>query len=525
MRGEEVGDAEFAAPALQLTPATETLLADALNVFSFEQKDATARQLLNDLLLASVGESRVPLARIAAHVPQEGLDDQVLTLANAGAVEGGKLSDSREAQKLVELFVGLRDIQRGQKTVSPLTPRVLADFFKFYIRLRQNHSQPAAAMRAAELALWSKLGSGLRKKANDKLLEVFGKSDEVAGELPFPRLTADGTWFGETLVKHGSRQARAPNEQRFPMQPVVNDKGEVVGASRVKDLSLIADAVEMGDGQPISATDDDNGETVELFREFGALTGRPVTVIDLPRDVDIGSLIEKLVLTDDPAVKGGFIPELQELAQAVRDGHILVLRGCGNIPSEKLELLNALADGRRYLEKPISRGEPLAAHKNTRLVFLRRPASPHHYSPAIENRVIEPQLSTRETELTDDTMERRIADLAVLINKRGGISWDLAERLATLHTILNQHMRLSTFSWSKVVGSFLNRDAEAVATRLKWLLDHNVADDPVELLHHLVQRVYGMRLDPPADRMLLEHISKQALRARGDKSIWLPSPA
>ncbi len=507
---------------LAIDTAAEVVLADALSLFD-QPADAGLRELASRLLLGAAATEAV--TRVVGHLPTAAVSAALRRRAESGAITDGRITNPKEVERLIDLFTALREMQRGQKTISPLSPRVLSGYLSFYIKLRSTCSEPAAAMRAAELTLWSKLGTPMVKPAVDALVGIFGREKVDDANLPFPQVSPEGTWFGTTLVRQGKLTPREPNEQRFPMQPVANDKGELVGASRVKDLALIADAIEMGEGRPLSATDDDNGETVELFREFGALTGRPVTVIDLPRDVDIAMLIEKPALTLDPTVKGGFVPELQELAQAVRDGHILVLRGCGNIPSEKLELLNSLADSRRYIDKPISRGKPLEAHPEFRLVFMRRPGSLHKYSPAVQNRVIEPQLSTREAELTEETMERRIAELAVLINKRGGIAWDLAQRLATLHTILNQHLRLATFAWSKVVGSFLNRDAEAVATRLKWLIDHNVSDDPAELLHHLVQHVYGMRLDPPADRMLLEHISKQVLGARGDKIALAAEPS
>jgi MoxR-like ATPase len=477
------------APELQLDGQLARLFADVLSVFSYDKKDAPIRAVINALLeKAKVeGPELMNLTQWAGDL----LDSDVRARADRHAVHAGKLLDPEEADRAVELFTSLREMQRASKTpgTSPLTPRIFSSFLDLFVQLRGRAPAAEAAQRAAELSLWSKLGPKLEAKATAKLVETFGANDRPLEKYTKPEQGQTGVYFGDTFIEYGGARPWTLDSSRFPPTP-----------ARCKNLTLLADAISLGKGRPISCSDDENGETVETLRELGRLTGRQITVVSLPPNVDIEGLIERLVASEKAEDKGGFEAELQQIGQAVKEGHILVLRGCGNVPTSKLERLNSLGDGRQGIRLPRS-GDWLKAAPGFRMVMLRTPDAVHEYSPALQNRLIEPLLTTRSS---GTQLDERAAELALAIEERTKISREAAQLLGSFHTYLNQLIRESKFASGRAVGSLLNRDAEAIGFRLKWLSDRNVVDDEKEMLAYLVNELYGERFLPEKDKQTLK---------------------
>lgn len=478
-----------AAPEIQLTEDLARLLADGLSLFSYEKKDAPVRAAINALLQKSKVEG--PELMYLTQWSGDLLDSDVRARADRHAVHAGKLLDPAEADAAVELFTSLRDLQRASKTpgTSPLTPRIFSSFLDLFVQLRGRTSAAEAAQRAAELSLWSKLGPKLEAKATAKLVETFGANERPIEKYTKPEQGQTGVYFGDTFLEYGGARPWTLDSSRFPPTP-----------ARCKNLTLLADAISLGKGRPVSCTDDENGETVETLRELGRLTGRQITVVSLPPNVDIEGLIERLVASEKAEDKGGFEAELQQIGQAVKEGHILVLRGCGNVPTAKLERLNSLGDGRQGIRLPRS-GDWQKAAPGFRMVMLRTPDAVHEYSPALQNRLIEPLLTTRSS---GTQLDERAAELALAIEERTKISREAAQLLGSFHTYLNQLIRESKFASGRAVGSLLNRDAEAIGFRLKWLSDRNVVDDEKEMLAYLVNELYGERFLPEKDKQTLK---------------------
>lgn len=414
--------------------------------------------------------------------------------AEAAAVVNGKLFDPAEADRGAELFIKLRDLSRASKVrgLSPLTPRIFTSFLDLYVSLRRQVGSAEAAARAAELALWSKLPPGVEKKALAAMVECFGQRGEERALEP-PRTADDGVWFGTTLIPYGSARPWAADVARFP---VTNE--------RKRNLSLLADAIALGQGRPIACTDDANGETLEELRELGRRTGRPVTVVTLAPNVDLEALIEKYGRSDEEGAIAGFAGVLQQIGQAVRDGHLLVIRGANNVPTTVLERLNSLGDGNQGIRLPRSK-RWLQAHPDFRMVLMKTPGSNKAFSPALENRMLEPLLSTREW--TNTPLEARAAELAEIVLRRTGISEGSAMRLAVFHTYLNDVLREKGLSGALNIGSLLNRDAEAVARRLAVMKRPGSVEDETEVLHHLLLSHYGERFDSAHDRALIAEIA------------------
>jgi MoxR-like ATPase len=433
---------------------------------------------------------------------------KALAEALATPVLDGKLTSRDEVTQAVEIFCQLRTLQQRSTTgVTPLSQRVFSSFFEILTSLRgRGISSQAALMRAAELTILSKMGRANEAKAVKVITNVLGDV-ATGGSAAVPLIGEKSVVFGDTAMQKGKQlPAWAPDNRRFPLTP-----------ARCHNLALLADAVELGRGRPISCSDDDNGETVEVIRELGRLTGRPVTTVTLSKNVDIDGLIEKLTLSKDPKAIGSFEPELQQIGVAVRDGHLLVLRGCGNIPTTKLERLNSLGDGRQSITLPRT-NDTIDAHPDFRMVMLKKPNAPFGYSPALENRLLEPMLTTRAEGRGD--LDQRVGELAGVLRERMGISQKNAVNLAAFHTYLNEVMRQGVFTSSRAVGSFLNRDAEAVAQRLSWLQQKgSVSVDDAELLHGLVLQVYGERFATDGDRVLLDKVAQRALGATGDEFV------
>ncbi|MCK6547283.1 AAA family ATPase [Myxococcota bacterium] len=489
-------------PSLELDDKKLRTFADALNVFTFEKKDAPLRAVLSTLLARTTGAGQ--LARLTELVPEASIGEAVRLRADHDGVVGKRLVRSSEVESAASFFHAVRELQRasGDDGLSPLTPRIFSSFMELFVQLRSRTSVIAAATRAAELALSAKVGKKLEKQVTKELLAHFGQGDVGDDRFAAPAPGDKGVWFGDTFIDYGSERPWKADNSRFPLTP-----------ARCKNLTLLADAVDMGKGRPISCTDDENGETVETLREFGRLTGRQVTVVSLPPNVDLESLIEKLSVSDDPKAQGGFEPVAQQIAQAVKDGHILVLRGTGNIPTSKLERLNSLGDGRQGIRLPRS-GEWLEAAPSFRMVMLRAPGSVHEYSPALQNRLVEPLLTTRDREVAP---ELRAAELALAIQERTKISETAALRLGAFHMYLNQLIREGKFASGTAVGSLLNRDAEAIGHRLKWLQDRHVVEDELEMLHYLAMEVYGERFLPERDREYLREKADAWFGADGRK--------
>ena len=493
-------------PVLRLDAALERTLTDALNVFSNAKKDAPLRAVLHQLLeVAQRPEGAA--ARIGARVQADLLSADLRALAEGEAVVGGLLANPEEAEAAAELFVELRALQKkaGEPGLTPLTPRIFSTFMDLFVELRDKRGLGGAVLRAAELTLWPKLPRAERKRATALLFERFGQVNEGGKAIGAPHQGDRGVFFGETFVGYGEGRPWKASNERFPMTP-----------ARCKNLALVADAMEMGRGRPVSLTDDANGEAVETLREYGRLTGKQVTVVSLPPNVDLENLIEKLVVSQDGKAKGGFEPELQQIAQAVRDGHTLVLRGCGNVPSTKLERLNSLGDGRQGLKLPLS-GEWLSASADFRMVLMRAPDGVHRYSAALENRLLSPPLTTQEAETTQAALENRAAELAAVVRERTGISDDAANKLGVFHTYLNELIREGKFASGRAVGAFLNRDAEAVGRRLAWLEERRAVEDESETLLELVMEVYGERFGSEKDREQLRASAERAFGAEGGR--------
>ncbi len=500
LSGEEVDLTKLGpAPSLQLDASGEQVVADILSVFTHDKKDAPVRELVGRLLAACTDDASC--TRVVGMVGSAGLPEAVLARADKAGVVGDRLTSADEVERGTRLFFELRGLQ-GQGSRSPLTPRLLSSFFELYIEKRRQSGPAAAAIGAAQLALLSKMGPAQEGKALAKVVEIFSQAEaeRIDDLLPRHAESSSGIRFGRTLIDYGADTRFAPDHRRFPLTE-----------ARVRNLALLADAVAMGRGRPISITDDPNGESIDTLREFGRLTGQRLLEVTLTPNIDIEGLIEKLVLSEDPKALSGFVPELQQIGQAVREGHLLVLRGCGSIPSAKLERLNSLGDGRRSVELPRS-AETLRAAPGFRMVMMRKPDAPHRYSPALENRLVEPLLTTRVAGQNAGAVQARAEELFHAVQRRTQISADVAKALARLHVTFNELLRAGVFTSGAAVGSFLNRDAEAVGRRLKWLLDHNAVDDERAGLMQVVCEVYGERFEPEADRALIEKLTRDLLQ-------------
>ncbi len=480
-------------PIFAFTPEQERALAVALWQFKGDNF-APLRELVSALLVKAKDPQSA--ARVAGMVPAGSLSTEAMKIADANVVVGDRLTSAEEVARLVAFFDELRTLQAGAGA-SPLTPRVLSSFLELYIEKRRTTGVAGSAMRAAELTLLSKMPRDLESEALSRITRTFGHAASEAVDLLVPRQEGDGVYFGNTQVPLGAETPWRPSNERFPLTP-----------ARVQNLACIADADVMGRGRPMSLTDDPNGESMETLREYARLLGKRLVVVTLTPNTDIEQLIEKLVLTDDPAVKGGFTPEMQEIAQAVQNGHLLVLRGCGSIPSSKLERLNSLGDGRQSVDLPRS-ARTIKAHPNFRMIMLRKPGSPHEFSPALENRLLTPLLSTRVQDPTQEVLSRAASELLENIHHRTQISVDAARLLARFHICMNELLRKGEFASALAIGSFLNRDAEAVARRLKHLTAQGAVTDEVETLHRLIADVYGERFDNESDRALFTHLTKR----------------
>lgn len=500
-------------PELELDAAQGKVIADALNAFNRVQKDAPLRTLLNALLEASPSSAEV--ARTAARVPNDALSEAVLARAEQSAVVDGLLTSPDEIETSVEIFYELRELQRSVNdgTLSPLTPRILSSFLQLFASLREDMPYEQALGAASEFTLIPRLGPENEKKGVEAIVRRLGEAALEKGDAPVPRLTQRGVYFGETSVPYGRLQPYGVDNERFPWTP-----------ARCANVSLLAKAIQFGTGRPLELVDDKNQETMEEIREFARLTGRQVTVIRLSPKLDIEQLIQKLELSKDDS--GDLTPQLQKIGQAVRDGHILVFRG--SMPSDRFERLNSLLDGRRKIQLPKT-NETLKANDQFVPILLRDPDAPraNRYSQAVINRVISPPLSTSNLEMTQEAVNERAAELGAILSTRTGVKSQVALRLAAFHTFLNESMR-ELFTTGASIGSFVNRDAEAVARRLSWLIERNVVGDELEALHDLVMDIYGDRFEPEADRLVLEGILKRFFGTEGGQlqldDQLLPSP-
>ena len=437
-----------------------------------------------------------------------GLPTRALSAVVEVPVVDGRLTSPLDVEDAVKIFCELRELQKARGSeVSPLTQRVFTSFLQVLtsLRARPGATFESAVIRAAELTLLSKVGAK-NEKAALEIVEKIVAGDGLEESAKVPVIDEDRVTFGDTAVQKGALPAWTPDNRRFPLT-----------AARCHNLALLADAVELGKGRPISCTDDENGETVETLREFGRLTGRRVTVVTLSNNVDVDGLIERLTLSKDPDAIGTFEPELQQIGMAVQNGDLLVLRGCGSIPSAKLERLNSLGDGRQSITLPKTGGE-VAAHKDFRMVMLKKPRAPFGYSPALENRLLEPMLTTRAAGAA--SLDERAGELAAVLRERTNLSGELSSKLAAFHTYLNEVLKQGAFASGRQVGSFLNRDAEGVAQRLSWLLKKGSQGAPEnELLHDLVEQVYGQRFSAEADRLLLSKLAQRAFGSEGDQLV------
>jgi MoxR-like ATPase len=485
---------------LALDAAQAGQVAQALGAFSYDKKDAPARALLNRIL-AQADLPPGALGRALTGLDPALVEDAVLTRAAADAVVDGRFTRPAEVEQAAALFSDIRDLQRAapEDCLTPLTPRVFSSFLEILVELRGKRTLAGAMQRAAELTLWPKLSPKLQRKAQARLDEGF--LERAAEAKPsVPRSLEHGVQLGDTVVPYGAARPWKANSERFPLTP-----------ARCRNLACIAEAMELGRGRPLSLTDDANGEAVETVRELGRLAGRPVTVVTLPPNADLEALIERLELSKDPEAPGGFAAELMQIGQAVRDGHVLVIRGAGNVPSTKLERLNSLGDGRQSLKLPVSEGT-LKAHPDFRLVMMRAPNAVHRYSAALENRLLTPPVSTQAAATTREALDNRAAELAAVVRKRCNLPEELANKLGVFHVYLNALLEEGKFTSGRAVGAFLNRDAEAVGRRLAWLLEAKEVDDPTEALLRLVQEVYGERFGADLD---VEQLRTRALHAFG----------
>jgi nitric oxide reductase NorQ protein len=476
----------------------------------FSLADAPKAQPLVELADRLLSAQAPELAMAVRCCLKGGVPPLSASRAEAAAVVEGRLFDPSEAERGAELFIKLRDLSRAAKVrgLSPLTPRIFTSFLDLYVSLRRQVGSAEAAARAAELALWSKLPPGVEKKALAAMVESFGqRGDERVVEAP--RTADDGVWFGTTRIPFGTARPWAPDVARFP-----------VTHERRRNLALLADALALGQGRPIACTDDANGETLEELRELGRRTGRPVTVVTLAPNVDLEALIEKYGRSDGAEAIAGFAGVLQQIGQAVRDGHLLVIRGANNVPTTVLERLNSLGDGNQGIRLPRSK-RWLQAHADFRMVLMKTPGANKPFSPALENRLLEPLLSTREG--TNTSLESRAAELAEIVHRRTGISEGSAMRLAVFHTYLNDVLREKGLSGALNIGSLLNRDAEAVARRLAVLKRPGSIEDETELLHHLLLSHYGERFDSAHDRGLIAEIAGIILDGVDSSNVKLSS--
>ncbi|MEQ9502936.1 MAG: AAA family ATPase [Deltaproteobacteria bacterium] len=480
--GEEVEAVEDV-PSLELTDAQAKTIVEALSIYTYKKKDASVRELLTDLLAASTGEAAL---RVAPSIDPEVLSPRAKEALAGAAVVEGRLVDPDEVMAATELFFSLRELQRDapDASLTPLTPRIYGTFMDALVQLRTRRSFGAALMRASEMFLAPKLPASVRKDLTAHVEDRAHVGDETPASVP--EQLATKVRFGEVYVERGSERPWKPSNERFPLTE-----------PRCRNLQAIGEAVELGRGRPISITDDENGEAVETLREFGRITGRRVTEVTLPPNVELEQLLERLVVS--ATSKSGFEPELQQIAQAIKDGHTLVLRGCGQVSTNRLERLNSLGDGRNAVHCPVS-GEWLEAHPQFRLVMMRTPDSVEKYSAALENRLVTPPLTTQHVPTTEAARESRAAELAAVLRERCEMSRDTADKLGVFHVYLNHMLREGRFASGRAVGTFLNHDAESVGRRLAWLVERNEVDDEDEALVELVMSIYGERLATPTDR-------------------------
>ncbi len=482
-------------PALDLSPERVAKIVQALGIFTFEKKDAATVALLNELLAESTGGS-VSLA--AEHLDLQAVPARLKYRLLSASVAEGRLTNGSEVDRATELFFELRDLQKHSRdeSLTPLTPRIYSTFMEVMIELRERRSFPSAAMRAAELILAPLLPDSLKGKLTALLQDKVGTAHDLETRAKAPEQVGNFVRFGDVMVPFGTERPWKPSNERYPLTE-----------PRCRNLQAVSETMELGRGRPISITDDENGEALETMREYGRLTGRPVTVVTLPPNVELEQLLEKLVVAKDKV--GGFEPELQQIAQAIQQGHILVLRGCGNVSSTRLERLNSLGDGRQAIRLPVS-GEWLKAPPEFRMVLMRAPDSLERYSAALENRLITPPLTTQQSPNTEEAREARAAELAAVLRERCAINEEAADKLGVFHVYLNHMIREGRFASGRAVGAFLNRDAEQVGRRLAWLTERHEVDDESEALLTLVMELYGERFSTPIDRERLLKLAQDA---------------
>lgn len=482
--GEEIAPlARADIPVLALTDEQAKTIVEALSIYTYKKKDEGVRTLLTDLLAASTGGAALSAA---PSIDPEALSPWAKEVLGGAGVRDGRLVREDEVMTATELFFELRALQKkaSDESLTPLTPRIYGTFMDALVELRKRRSFGSALMRASEMFLAPKLPASVRKKLVDKIVDRVTVEPDAPASVP--EQLANTVRFGDVYVERGTERPWKPSNERYPLTE-----------PRCRNLQAIGEAVELGRGRPISITDDENGEAVETLREFGRLTGRRVTEVTLPPNVEIEQLLEKLVVSS--TAKSGFEPELQQIAQAIQAGHILVLRGCGQVSTNRLERLNSLGDGRNAIHCPVS-GEWLEAAPQFRLVMMRTPDSIEKYSAALENRLVTPPLTTQDVPTTEAAREARAAELAAVLRERCDMSRDTADKLGVFHVYLNHMLREGRFASGRAIGTFLNRDAESVGKRLAWLLERNEVDDEDEALVELVMSIYGERLATPSDR-------------------------
>src|SRR5262249_8820792 len=152
--------------------------------------------------------------------------------------------------------------------------------------------------------------------------------------------------------------------------------------------------------------------------------------ITLHPGIDLEILIEKFSRSENAEELGGFEPVLQQIGQAVADGHILVIRGANNVPTNVLERLNSLGDGRMGLKLPRSK-KWLKAPPDFRMVLLKKPGAANQFGPALENRLLEPLMTTRDGKVE---LRQKVRELGHVVRLRTSISDQAAFRLALFHT-------------------------------------------------------------------------------------------
>jgi hypothetical protein len=514
-----LGDKEIEEQELpDLKPATLSddeirQLADAYHVFKPKglASSSSALRLLNHIVESSKDARAATILR--SIVPLSALSTPVRALSKKGAVVDGRLVLQKDVEKATQVFCTLRGLQKefgvGR---SPLSARLFDTFMDCVLHFRKKYDFGLAVLKAAEYSLLPKLGQQivekgktLERKGVEALLDIVGPVDRSEEEFPEAVFADDGVWFGDLVLKYGDAQRSEPSPTRYPLTE-----------RRIKDMAMFAEAVEMGHGRAVVLTDDPNGQNVEMVQECGRWVGRPVSFVSLPPNVDLDLYIEKLRRVRSDQDIEAFEPELQKIARAVKEGHFLVVQG--DVPTEKLERLNSLGDGRRSLFLPLT-GQSLEQHENFQLIMLRKPAAHNPYSDALENRLLEPPLSTREG-APDISLASRAQDLAEVLVNRTHVSPDAAEKIATFHTVVNELLTQGRFVSGHGIGSILSRKAEELALRLAYLQSHQIRAALVEeseTIHKLARNLYGNRFVAEADRQIIDDLLKDLLGTKGGK--------